>query len=68
MAQINSWAAWILVRFEIVTATFDPEVLQWPGGSVIAAVLWLYRTALWFWSVGTPVLMQSQQVTASVSA
>jgi hypothetical protein len=52
MAQLNSWAAWILARMEIMTATFDPEVLQWPGGSVIAAALWLYGTARWFWPVG----------------
>jgi len=40
--QITSWAAWILVRIHIVTATLDPEVLQWPGGIVIALLLWLY--------------------------
>ena len=40
--QINSWAAWILVRIHFVTANFDPEVLQWPC-----------VTTRSFWSVGT---------------
>jgi hypothetical protein len=40
--QIASWAAWILVRIQIVTATLDPAILQWPGGIVIALLLWLY--------------------------
>ena len=39
---IESWAAWGLVRIQIATANVDPEVLQWPGGSVIALLLWLY--------------------------
>jgi len=51
--QIESWAAWILVRIQIVTANLDPEVLQWPGGSLIASFLWIYVTARSFWSVGT---------------
>jgi hypothetical protein len=42
--QIISWAAWILARVQFVTAHFDPEVLQWPGGSLIASCLWLYVT------------------------
>jgi hypothetical protein len=40
--QITSWAAWILVRIHIVTANLDQEALQWPGGIVIALLLWLY--------------------------
>lgn len=51
--QIESLAAWILARIQFVTAHFDPEVLQWPGGSLIASFLWLYLTARSFWSVGT---------------
>jgi hypothetical protein len=50
--QIESWAAWGLVRIQIATANLDPEVLQWPGGSVIAVLLWLYVVARPFWSVG----------------
>jgi hypothetical protein len=50
--QMASWAAWILVRIQIVTATLEPEVLQWPGGIVIALLLWLYLVARPFWSVG----------------
>jgi hypothetical protein len=50
--QIASWAAWILVRIQIVTATLDPEVLQWPGGIVIALLVWLCVVARPVWSVG----------------
>jgi hypothetical protein len=50
--QIESWAAWILVRIQIVTANLDPEILQWPGGIVIALLLWLYVAARPLWSVG----------------
>jgi hypothetical protein len=49
--QIVSWAAWVVVRTQIVTATFDPEVLQGPGGLVIALLLWLYVVVRPFWSV-----------------
>ena len=49
----NSWAARILVRIQIVTANLDPEVLQWPGGSLIAAFFWLYGTARLFCPIGT---------------
>jgi len=51
--QIESWAAWILAKIQIVIANFDPEILQWPGGSLIASFLWLYVTARSLWSVGT---------------
>lgn len=50
--QINSWAAWILVRIQLITTTFDPEILQWPGGSLIAPGLWLYVSVRSVWSVG----------------
>jgi len=50
---VESSAAWILFRIQMVTANFDPEVLQWPSGSLIAAFLWLYVTVRSFWSVGT---------------
>jgi hypothetical protein len=49
--QIASWAVCILVRIQIVTANLDREVLQWPGGIVIALLLWLYVVARPFWSV-----------------
>ena len=51
--QIKSWAAWILVKSQVVAANLNPEVLQWPGGSLIASFLWPYLTARSFWSVGT---------------
>jgi len=50
--QIESWAAWILVRIQIITSNLDPEVLQWPGGIVIAVLLWLYVVARPSWLVG----------------
>jgi hypothetical protein len=50
--QIVSWAAWILVRIQIVTATLDPDLLQRPGGIVVALLLWLYVVARPFWPVG----------------
>jgi len=49
--QIEWWAAWVVVRIQIATAILDPEVLQWPGGSVIALLFWLYVVARPFWSV-----------------
>jgi hypothetical protein len=49
--QIESWAAWVFVRIQIAIANLDPEVLQWPGGSVIALLLWLYVVARPFWSL-----------------
>jgi hypothetical protein len=52
-SRFESWAARNLVRFQIVTASLDPEVLQWPGGSLIASLLWLCVMARSFWSVGT---------------
>jgi hypothetical protein len=63
-AQINTWAASIIVRIQFMTADFDTEVLQWPGGTLIALFLWLYVTASSFWSVsphGSPFLQESAQ-------
>jgi hypothetical protein len=64
--QINSWAAWILVGIQFMTANFDPEVLQWPGGSLIASFLWLYVTVRSFWSVGTPAVSAFQAARESM--
>ena len=51
--QINSWAAWILDRIRFMSANFDLEVLQSPGGSLIAFVVSLYVTVWTFCSIGT---------------
>jgi hypothetical protein len=51
--QIDSWAAWILTRIQNATANFDPEVLQLPGGSLIASLLWIYVAARSFSSADT---------------
>jgi hypothetical protein len=40
--QIESYAARIAVRIQNVGAEVDPEILQLPGGSVIATLLWLF--------------------------
>ena len=50
--KIGSWAAWVLVRIQLITATLDPEILQWPGGIAIALFLWLYVVARPFWPLG----------------
>ena len=40
--QIETYAARIAVKLQGVGADMDPELLQLPGGSVIATLLWLY--------------------------
>jgi hypothetical protein len=40
--QIESYAARIAARLQGVSADMDPELLQLPGGSVIATLMWLY--------------------------
>jgi hypothetical protein len=40
--QIESYAARIAVRIQNAGADLDPDLLQLPGGSVIATLLWLY--------------------------
>ena len=52
-SRFESWTARNLVRFQIVTANLNLEVLQWPGGSLIAPLLWLCAMARSFWLVGT---------------
>ena len=42
MEQLESYAARIAARIQDVGADVDPEILQLPGGSVIATLLWLY--------------------------
>ena len=49
--QIQYWAIWLAAQIQIVGADFDPEVLQWPGGSLIAPLLWLYATIASAWSL-----------------
>jgi hypothetical protein len=43
--HIASWAVWVLIKSQGVIANLDPEVLQWPGGALVAPLLWLYLTA-----------------------
>jgi hypothetical protein len=50
--QIEALATSILLRLEFATANLDPEILQWPGGGLIACFLWIYLMAQSFWSVG----------------
>jgi hypothetical protein len=42
MQELESYAARIATRIQSVGAEVDPEILQLPGGSVIATLLWLY--------------------------
>ena len=43
-AQISSWFARCLAPVRLAAANIDPEILQWPAGSLIATVLCLYTT------------------------
>jgi hypothetical protein len=52
-SKIQSRSAWILVRIQIVIANLDPEVLQWPGGTLIAPLLWFQVMARPFLGVLT---------------
>jgi hypothetical protein len=40
--QFEAYAARIAAQIQHVSAEVDPEILQLPGGSVIATLLWLY--------------------------
>jgi hypothetical protein len=42
MERLESYAARIAARLQHVGSEVDPEILQLPGGSVIATLLWLY--------------------------
>jgi hypothetical protein len=59
---IKSWTTRNLVRFQVVTANLDPEVLQWPGGSLIAPLLWLCVMVRSFWPVGTVARLHQRGV------
>jgi hypothetical protein len=43
-AFIESSAGRIAARIQKIGVSFDPEVLSLPGGSIIAALLWLYAS------------------------
>jgi hypothetical protein len=45
---IHLSAAWIGAAIQNVGANLDFEVLSWPGGSLIAVLLWLYASAMGF--------------------
>ncbi len=40
--QLHSYAARLAARLQNVGANVDPELLQLPGGSIIATLLWIY--------------------------
>ena len=40
--HLQSCAARIAAGIQNVSSDMDPEILQLPGGSVIATLLWLY--------------------------
>jgi len=43
---LESGAAQIGVRIQSIGVNFDPEVLSLPGGTAIAAILWLYASTM----------------------
>jgi hypothetical protein len=45
MNLMESSAGRIAARIQQIGASFDPEVLALPGGSVIAVCMWLYGNA-----------------------
>jgi hypothetical protein len=64
MRQLIEWgAARIAAGIQRVGADFDFEVLSLPGGSVIAALLWLYAKTM-----GTPKRTGPQPRVDAVSA
>ncbi|MDP8983637.1 MAG: hypothetical protein M3N97_01110 [Pseudomonadota bacterium] len=40
--QLHSYTGRIAACLQSASADMDPEILQLPGGSLIAALLWLY--------------------------
>jgi hypothetical protein len=42
--EIKFCVTWIFLRLQFVTATFDPDIVQRPGGSLIAFFLSLNVT------------------------
>jgi len=42
MQRIESYATRLALAFQNIGAEVDPDILQLPGGSVIATLLWLY--------------------------
>jgi hypothetical protein len=41
---LESAATWVSGTVLSIGAKFDPEVLQWPGGSVLAMLFCIYAT------------------------
>jgi len=41
--QLQSCAARIAARIQNASSDVDPELLQLPGGTVIATLVWLYN-------------------------
>ena len=46
MKFMESGAGRLAARIQSISAGFDPEVLSLPGGSLIAALLWLYGSVM----------------------
>jgi hypothetical protein len=51
---IESSASRIAAGIQTIGASFDPEVLSLPGGSVIAVCLWLYTRTMLTLNRGAP--------------
>jgi hypothetical protein len=48
-SRIEALTFRLLAMLQNVAASLDPDILQWPGGSIIAPALWLFgnRTMKW---------------------
>ena len=46
--QLQSYAGRIAAGLQHAGAEVDPEILQLPGGSVVATLLWLYALGVHF--------------------
>jgi len=51
---MESSAGRLAARLQALGAGFDPEVLSLPGGSLIAALLWLYAGWVATWHRAAP--------------
>jgi hypothetical protein len=61
MEVILSWPARMLVMIQVISADLDPEILQWPGGSLIAAVLGICLAVRSIGPVGARVAAPGEQ-------
>jgi hypothetical protein len=49
MKRLKSLSSWVVGKLQGFGAMFDPEVLQWPGGAIIAVFFLCYATLSLAW-------------------